>query len=263
MQQMTQISLLEEAFEKIQSRVDAVLSAASHFVRSAKGIRSAADLGNVANLQKAADESEQHLASLSREFLALKDSSQLDIQSYLASPRFAKEVSQMAADHSLPLFEMDGKLYCYPVVIQIIPGASCVRVGSVREKNLRPSRLVEQLKHLHSRPPRFTPEVFLEYLFKAYDLASSKQHNREVSSPVVPLRELYGLLTPLPGQSSEYSLDEFTVDVYLLDRSGVVQTEAGAKLCFHSSTGGRSLTVLSVVTVEGTEKQYSSISFAR
>lgn len=261
---MNRITLLEEALGNIKSRADSLASATSIFLRSAKRMSSAAECGNVGDLRKATQASEDQLNWLNREFAEVRESAQLDYESYLSSSEFTKEITRLAAEKSLRLFEADGRLYCYPLVIQIVPSAICVRIGSLREKNLRPSRFVETLKRLQSRPTRFRPEVFLECLFKAYELGSGAAKNREASvSFIAPLRDLYELLTPLPGQSSEYSLDEFSRDVYLLDRSEIVQTKDGASLRFHNSTGGRTLKAIAVVTEEGSERQYYSVSFTR
>lgn len=79
---------------------------------------------------------------------------------------------------------------------------------------------------------------------------------------VVPLLEVYNLLTLLPGQSKEYSRQEFARDIYLLDQSRVAKTKKGLVVSFPASTGTRSVTsTITVITQNGHEKKYYGISF--
>ena len=44
---------------------------------------------------------------------------------------------------------------------------------------------------------------------------------------VIKLLDIYQLLTLLPGQSKEYTKEEFARDIYLLDKSGITTTNNG------------------------------------
>jgi hypothetical protein len=81
---------------------------------------------------------------------------------------------------------------------------------------------------------------------------------------VIPLLEIYKLLTLLPGQAKEYSRQEFARDIYLLDQSGVTTTKKGFVISFPASTGTKSTTnTIRVITQEGQEKRYYGISFSQ
>ena len=83
------------------------------------------------------------------------------------------------------------------------------------------------------------------------------------SGTVIQLLEIYDLFTLLPGQSKEYSRQEFARDIYLLDRSGVVATKKGARVSFPASTGTRLVSrTLSVINEHGEEKRYYGVSFS-
>jgi hypothetical protein len=156
---------------------------------------------------------------------------------------------------------LDNRLYCYPVLIRVLPGDRAVMIDRKRERRLRPSVLVRHLRDLQRRPPRFRPADFLNALYATYGVAVERRDGRKPGA-VVPLGELYELLTLLPGQSREYSKQEFARDVYLLDQSGETTAKDGARLEFHSGAGARvPCGALTVVTRTGAEKTYHGISF--
>jgi hypothetical protein len=148
--------------------------------------------------------------------------------------------------------------------MRILPNERTVLIDKAREKRLRPSVLVSHLKDLQNKPVRFKPEVFLESLYTAYSVAVSTRPKDLVNTRVVvPLLEVYNLLTLLPGQSKEYSRQEFARDIYLLDQSRVAKTKKGLVVSFPASTGTRSTSnTITVITQNGHEKKYYGISFA-
>jgi hypothetical protein len=129
---------------------------------------------------------------------------------------------------------------------------------------LRPTVLLNHLKEIQRRPTRFKPEAFLEALFGAYDaLVSAKGKTARQESRVVRLLDIYDLLTLLPGQSREFSRQEFARDIYLLDESGVTQTRRGYRLSFAGSTGTKAPgSVIRAVAPDGREQLYYGISFS-
>ena len=119
------------------------------------------------------------------------------------------------------------------------------------------------LKEKQSKPPNFRQESFLEALFGAYSqIAKEQGDDLLVLAPVVPLVDIYKLLTLLPGQTKEYSRQEFTRDVYLLHRSGPDTTKGGARVSFPISRGVRGKT-LGVIDETGEERRYYGIRFNR
>lgn len=160
------------------------------------------------------------------------------------------------------IFEQDERLYCYPFLIRILPNELAVQIDRTKEKRLRPSILISHLKALQNKPVRFKPEAFLESLFSAYGtLIKSRGKDQIGKDIVIPLLEIYKLLTLLPGQAKEYSRQEFARDVYLLDRSGVTKTKEGFVIRF--SDRGITRHTIRVITQEGREKNYYGISFSK
>jgi hypothetical protein len=142
-----------------------------------------------------------------------------------------------------------------------------VLIDKTRERRLRPTVLVDRLRDLQRRPPRFRPEALLEALLEAYATIVAKRRAEPFGEgagdgPVVRLLEVYNLLTLLPGQAREYSRQEFARDVYLLDQSGVTATRKDFRVRFPASTGTRSASnTMRVITQDGQEKVYYGIGF--
>ena len=66
----------------------------------------------------------------------------------------------------------------------------------------------------------------------------------------------------MPGASREYSKQEFARDLYLLDQSGIIKTNAGRVLSLPASALTRTTSgVLSTVTRAGQPKLYAGICF--
>jgi len=138
-----------------------------------------------------------------------------------------------------------------------------VQINKSKEKKPRTSVKVGKLKEMQKNPPRFRSEAFLEALYSAYQKAVQlSKKGSPLMGRVITLLEIYDLFTLLPGQSREYSKQEFARDIYLLDRSGNITTRDGAKVSFPASTGtkipGRTL---NIINESGEEKKYYGIAF--
>jgi hypothetical protein len=122
---------------------------------------------------------------------------------------------------------------------------------------------VSHLKALQARPQRFKTDAFLEALFNAYAVLVAPYGKQAIRSRrVEKVLDIYALLTLLPGQSREYSRQEFGRDLYLLDRSGQTLTRKGYTLSFHASSGTRSPSnTIRVVAEDGRDTLYYGISF--
>ncbi len=256
---------LEEALEKTEADANAVLKAAAAVTASLKRFRAAAHLGNLRALRPAIDGAEQALAELGRRLSDAKSGWDFDEEAYFADGGYARELLETAQRLDVRIFELDDRLYCYPSLVRVSESDRSVVIDKVRERRLRPSFLVGQLKDLQGRPSRFRPEAFLESLSAAYGhIADKRGAARTEPGAVEKLLDVYELLTLLPGQTREYSKQEFARDIYLLDRSGVTQTRRGYVVSFPASTGARSAgSTVRVVTEGGQEKLYYGIAFTR
>jgi len=254
---------LEKALAKTETDVDATLKAAASVVSSLKKLHIAIKTGSLRELRKTIESAEQAIAALKQQFTNTKEGWNFDDEKYIASRAFPEELLEMSKSLGVKIFEQDERLYCYPFLIRILPNELAVQIDKTKEKRLRPSTLVSHLKALQNKPVRFKPEAFLESLFLVYEPLVKSRRKEVGKGVVIALREIYKLLTTLPGLAREYSLQEFARDIYLLDRSGVTKTKKGFVVNFPASTGTKSITgTIRVITQEGQDKRYYGISFS-
>lgn len=255
---------LEKALAKTQADVEATLKTAVSVVNSLKKIRINIQTGNLRDLKKTIESAEQAIAALKQQFINTKEGWDFDSDNYVASPAFIEEIKEMSKSLGVKMFEQDERLYCYPFLIRILPNELAVQIDKQKERRLRPSTLVSHLKTLQNKPVRFKPDVFLESLYLAYEILIKIRGKDQVGKgSVIPLLKIYGLLTLLPGQSKDYSRQEFARDIYLLDQSGKTATRNGLFVSFPASTATRSITgMIRVITQEGQDKPYYGISFS-
>lgn len=254
---------LEKALAKTEADVVAALKAAASATASLRRIRAAAQVGNLRNLRPAMLAAEQTIAALRQQFSNAKEGWDFDEDAYLASHAFPRELLDVAERMNLRIFEQDDRLYCYPALIRVLPPKDrAVLIDKAREPRLRPTVLINQLKELQGRPVRSKPELFLECLFEAYStLVAKRGRGLFGDGQVEKLQDVYKLLTLLPGQSREYSRQEFTRDIYVLDRSGVSRTRGGQVVSFPFNRGPVSST-FRIPTQDGAEKLYYGVAFS-
>lgn len=256
---------LEKALAKTESDAEAVLKAVAAVGSAVRRLRAAAQVGNLRDVQPTMTAAEQAIATLRQQFANAKEGWDFDEEAYLEGGAFAQELKIAAQRLGVGIYEQDDRLYCYPSLIRVLPNDRAVLIDKARERRLRPTVLANHLRDLQRRPPRFRPEPFLEALFEAYETVIAKtRRGRDLFGQgiVAKLLEIYNLLTLLPGQSREYSRQEFARDIYLLDQSGITRTRGGYTVSFPVGTGARApSSTLKIVTREGGEKIYYGIAF--
>lgn len=253
---------LEQALTRFEGQADQTFKAASNVLGSVRRVRGAAHQGRLRELRAGLDAARRQLQALDQEVANLAESWNFDEDAYFQSGAFADELIAEGGRQALRISLLDNRLYSYPALVRVLAGDRAVMIDKARERRLRPSVLVGLLRDLQQRPSRFRPAEFLDALHGAYRLAQRPADGHGART-VVPLVELYEVLTLLPGNARDYSRQEFTRDVYLLDQSGQVTTRTGERLEFHASTGTRlARGTLSIVTQAGSEKRYWGVSFA-
>ena len=219
---------LEQALARTEADAEAVLRAAGAATKALKRFRAAAQSGNLRELRPAIEMAEKAVSAVQQLLAEASDGWDFDEESYFGSGAFQRELIETGERANVRIFEQDDRLYCYPVLLRVLPSERAVLIEKSRERRLRPSVLVAHLKELQARPQRFKTEAFLEALFDAYSVLVSKYGKQALRlNRIEKVLDIYELLTLLPGQSREYSRQEFGRDLYLLDRSGVTDHEEG------------------------------------
>jgi hypothetical protein len=255
---------LEQALAKLEGNIGVAVKAVRAALGSLKKLGAAAHVGDLREIRRTREVADQSMAALQQQLANLREGWDFDEEAYLGGSAFVEEVRDTAREAGLRIYEQDGQLYCYPFLVRVLPGERSVLIDKVRERRLRPSVLVAQLRDVQNKPARFKAEAFLETLYRAYNhLVPTGDGDLVTTRRVVPLVEVYELLTLLPGLGRDYTKSEFARDVYLLDESGLTATKNGQAMKLSASTGTRTASkVLSTITQEGREKKYYGISFS-
>jgi hypothetical protein len=251
----------EETLAATEQAVESALKAAGAATRELRKARTGAKHGQVRDLRRALATAETAAATLAEEARAVRAGFDLDEQGYLASGGYTKEVLAAASAAGLTMYEEDERLLCYPSLVRVLPGDAAVEVDRKRERRLRPSVLVGLLASSQGRAPRFKPEPFLDSLRGGYELVVARSGKK--ADAVVRLVDIWSVLTLLPGQSRDYTRQEFARDLYLLDQSGHTRTaRSPRRLRWSASTGTKGTGVLTTVARSGQQQRYWGISFS-
>ena len=100
-------------------------------------------------------------------------------------------------------------------------------------------------------------ERFIESVYRAYRLVAQGQVGKTVL-----LVDILAAFTLRPGSGLDYDVNDFTRDIYALDRSGVRETKSGARISLPAATGTKGQRgVLTFVGPDGELVTYYGIRF--
>ncbi len=238
-----------------------MLRMATGLVRGLRRVKADAASGQLRPLRRDLEAAEEAATDLATAATDLRAGFTFDEQAHLASGAYTKELLAAAAEAGVEAFESDDRIASFPSLVRVLPGDAALEIDRVRERRLRPSVVVRLLAAAQGRTPRFKPEPFLDSMLAAYELVVA----RDAKQPdaVVKLVDVWSVLTLLPGQSRDYTRQEFARDLYLLDSSGVTVTpRGGRRLRWAASTGTRGAGVLTTVARGGQQQRYWGVSFA-
>lgn len=223
---------LAEALDQFDLRIAEAQKSAEALAKTLKGLRQAAKAGDIGKIEK-------DLKTLPVLGGAAADAAgrlaagwQFDVAAYLVSG-YSAELKHAASQSGIEIVERDGRLYAFPVMIRVEPAVKAIKLGRKRAAGIRPSRIVDQITALRKRPQP-APQ-FLGLLYKAYQRMAGRDWR--TTSPIVPVAEIHGLLTLLPG--TDYPIEEFGRDLLLLDREPDLRTSDGSAFEFTGSTQAR------------------------
>ncbi|MGH9077139.1 MAG: hypothetical protein ACRDY0_06770 [Acidimicrobiales bacterium] len=249
---------LEGALQGLEGEADAAIRSLGAALKAAKRAKAAAALGQMRELQAALESAARLAAQAAGAVADLRSGWRFDVAGWFASGDYTKELLASAAEAGVQAFESDERILCYPAVVQVSPADTSVLVDKRKDRRTRPSVLVGHLGALQQRPPKFRPEPFIATLAAAYDLVVGASGVRP--GVAVRLVDVHAVLTLLPGAAREYTRQEFTRDLYLLDLSGIVDAK-GRRMSLPASAMTRSGGVLTTVARSGQTKLYAGIAF--
>jgi hypothetical protein len=251
---------LEAALAATERQADDALRVATGVVRELRRAKAGAASGQLRDLRRSLEAAATSSAALAAAAHDLRTGFTMDTESHLASGAYTKELLAAAAAAGVEVFEEDDQILAYPSLIRVLAADGALDIDRRRERRLRPSVVARLLATAQRRGPRFRAEAFLDSLRGAYELVVARQGSRP--DAVVRLLDVWSVLTLLPGQSREYSRQEFARDLYLLDSSGTTSTPRSPRvLRWSASTGTRGGGVLTTVARGGQRQRYWGIAF--
>jgi len=224
--------------------------------------RAALKVGRVADISRGLGVISQRIDQANAAVDGLANVWSFDVSGYLADGGFIADLKQAAAEQDLLLFENDGRIYCFPLLLRVDAKEFAVKVGKRLERRIRPRELVRLLADAQKRPLRLREAQFLELLYRAWRRLIGANWQGAGSGPVIGLADIHEILTLLPG--ADYPIEEFARDLLLLDRKPDLRTRDGCRFEFAASTLSRGRMRRVVAYDErGAERAYVGIRFVR
>ncbi len=259
------MTTFENQFDDLDNRLASAQKAATTMLAAIRRARAGAQDGRISDVARALPVTRQLAGDLVALADALVDGWRFDAAEYMGTEGYVAELRAAAAEEGLRLFERDGKLYAFPLILRIEARDAAIRIGRKLERRVRPRSLVKLLGEIQKRPQRFKEQQFLEMIYRAYR-ALGAENWRDIANgpgPVITLGSIHEVLTLLPG--SDYLLPEFGRDLLLLDRQPDLATKDGARFEFVSSTIAKERKVAPIVVYdeEGRERRYYGLRFVR
>lgn len=247
-------------------RLDAALSAAERQAKTVlsgvRALRRQAATGVVAGLPRRLEQLPAMAEPLAEALHTASTSFSYDADAAFAGGAYLQELQAAAATKNLVLVERDGRITAFPLLLKLEPSVPAVRVGRKLERQIRPGVLTGLLKKAQDRSA-FNAEAFLEMLFKAATHLTRADARADEPRPgaVVPLLDIYELLTLRPGAAADYPREAFAVDLLRLDRAPDTSTRRGHRFSLPASTGSKGRSRLTVYDEHGAEHVFVGIAF--
>jgi hypothetical protein len=256
------VSELEERLLALDATLEEAQKVGKAVVSAINRTRAAVKVGRVGEITKGLGAISQRIAEANAAAGGLADGWTFDVTAYLANGGFLNELKTAAAEKGLSLFESDGRLYCFPLLLRVDAKENAVKIGKTLERRIRPTELARLLATAQKRPQRFREEQFLELLYRTWRRLVGADWLEAGSGPIVALADIHETLTLLPG--SDYPIEEFARDLLLLDRKPDLRTRGGHRFEFPASTlsKGRMRRVV-VYDEQGRERAYIGIRFVK
>jgi hypothetical protein len=258
-----QMTTMEASIAAFETRVAEAQKSAAALTNALRQVKKAACSGHFADLDKGLGTIAERAELAQLAAAALPRAWDFDPKSYLENG-YLEELKQEADGQGLNLIEKDGRLYCFPLVVKIDARESTVRIGSKRERRLRPKEIVHQLAAMQKRKQRFSVPRFLDALYQVYQRIQGANWQKVVGGrgTAVPLSEIHDVLTLLPD--SDYPVEEFGRDLLLLARQPDLRTRDGCSFEFTGSSMSRErVKRISVYDEQGREVVYIALRFTR
>jgi hypothetical protein len=252
----------EDALSRLEANVGEAQKCADALLKSLRRTQTAVRQGNVSGIEKGLGE----LRALGEEAAAaaaeLAGQWQFNTAAHMQSG-YLEELREAATAEGVTLFERDGRIYAFPLLIRLLPGEKAVRLGRKVERAIRPGQVVGRLKALQGRVQKLNEQRFLDLLYRAYQRLAGTEWRRveRGAGPIVLLSDIHEVITLLPR--SDYPAEEFGRDLLLLDRQPQLTARDGSGFSFVGSTLGKSAKKIVIYDEHGNTREFIAIAFIK
>lgn len=259
---------LEARLARLEGQIDEAQKGAAAVAATLKSLRKNARAGSLADIEKQLEQVRHRCEETAHVAATAADQYRFDLTAFFESGAYAGELKAAADACGLVLVERDGRFSAFPNHLKIDGRNAAVRINQRVERRVRPSVLAGLLLTAQQKTPKFKASDFLNRLATIYRQVapSYDAHWRESSvgtGPVVPLLDIYDLLTLLPGAARDYPVEEFGRDLLMLDREPELRTPDGLRFSLPASTGSKGRRRLTVFDERGSEHVYVGVRFMR
>jgi len=262
---------LENAFSHTEIAAESMLRATNNLASLSKQMQKAAQQGNIIALKRSIERLRDSLGIVQTEVQNANNSWMMteDEEVTHLTNDYIAELHEAGGQQGLEIFERDGAIVTYPSKAVVLPKERAVRVDGKKVSTIRPSFLVKQWLANQKKKTRSNPQQTLEAIYKVYrflnrsNADNSKQKELPLeTNKVIPLMDVYDMLTALPGIARDYDRMDFARDLYFLDISGFRETKNGIKFEYMTDTGARAgRGTFIFVDRHGMDKKFHSIQF--
>src|SRR5436309_3352519 len=162
------VSDFEQHLFALDAKLDEVQKAGKAVVAAIGRTRAAVKVGRVADISRGLGTVSQRIDEANAAAGGLANGWSFDASAYMADGRFVEDLKKAAAENGLVLFENDGRIYCFPLLLRVDPKERAVKIGRKLERRIRPSELAGLMSSAQKRPQRFREAQFLELLYRAW-----------------------------------------------------------------------------------------------
>ena len=149
------MSAFENELDRLDSSLASAQKSAAALLAAIRKARAAAQEGRIAEIEKGLPAIRQMASDVAAQGDALAQAWRFDVAAHLGSDAYVAELGAAAAEAGLRMFDRDGKIYAFPLILRIEPREAAVRIGRKLERRVRPRALVEVLGAIQKRPQRF------------------------------------------------------------------------------------------------------------
>ncbi|MGA2795715.1 MAG: hypothetical protein ABSE69_19795 [Roseiarcus sp.] len=145
---------MEQELSDLEGRLEAAAKSAKSALTELKKAKVSAKIGKIRDLNKSLAEARNAAKRFAEDIASADSSWKFDTESYFTNGGYLAELLREADSAGLSLFERDGRVFCFPMLLTLSGKDMAVMIDRKPERGLRPRELVKLLSARQKRPQR-------------------------------------------------------------------------------------------------------------